>query len=147
MQAAEYLAAQRVLNRIEVHPLGCWQFLGALNHRGYGVVRIAGKEHRAHRLVFESEVAAIADEMTLDHLCMNKRCVNPAHLEAVTRSENVRRQIAAGLSVVCSPHNAAKTHCKRGHKFDNQNTYVDPGTGARKCRTCSRATARERSRR
>lgn len=72
---------------------GCWIFNGAINSRGYGCVG-AGKKSKtvlAHRLVVIVRDGGIPDDMTVDHLCCVKRCVNPAHLEVVTRGENSRR--------------------------------------------------------
>lgn len=132
----------RVLARIEVHPLGCWEFTGALQ-RGYGVVgTTANKTARAHRVVYEAEVGPIPPGMTIDHLCLNTRCVNPAHLEVVSRSENARRQAAAGRHHGGAP-GRDKTHCPQGHEYDGANTHRRPN-GWRTCRACSRERARAR---
>jgi hypothetical protein len=94
--------------------------------------RYAGRVRQAHRFAWELLRGAIPDGLTLDHLCRNRRCVNPDHLEPVTAVENTMRGQA--------PHaiNARKTHCLRGHAFDEENTYVR-SDGARICRACVRA--------
>lgn len=94
---------------------------------------------KVHRVVYEALVGPIPDGMVIDHLCRQPSCVNPAHLEPVTRRENVLR----GLTLPAA--NARKTHCKHGHEFTPENTYLFP-TGTRGCRTCARA-AKQREKR
>jgi hypothetical protein len=108
---------------------GCWPWTGARNSSGYGVIRIDDKTQQAHRVTYERFVGPIPDGMELDHLCRVRHCVNPAHLEPVTRHENWRRGEAP------SAVNARKTHCDSGHEFTPENTYVKP-RGGRECRTC-----------
>lgn len=105
---------------------GCWEWQGTIHHQGYGVIRIGDRIHRAHRVVYEATVAPIADGFVLDHLCENKRCVNPAHLEPVTHAENVRRAWAN------------KPACRNGHLYTPENTGRKPN-GSRRCRACARA--------
>jgi hypothetical protein len=109
----------------EVYPSGCWVWIKARERRGYGLFRHDGKTWLAHRWAYERLVGPIPEGLTLDHLCQNTSCVNPAHLEPVTRSENTRRA------------RAGATHCRRGHEFSPDNTYVYPD-GRRECRTCCR---------
>jgi hypothetical protein len=85
---------------------------------------------QAHRAAYELLVGPIPAGLTLDHLCRTTLCVNPEHLEPVTMRENALR--GKGPTAV----NARKTHCKRGHEFTPENTYVYP-RGGRECRTCS----------
>lgn len=111
---------------------GCWVWTGKINRRGYGY---AGPNNRAaHRILYELHVGPIPDGLVIDHLCRNKLCVNPAHLEPVTPKENTLRGI--GPTAV----NALKTHCPKGHPYDDSNTK-DRGHG-RECRVCYNARTR-----
>lgn len=77
----------------------CWTWMGAVNSRGYGVTSIAGKLHLAHRAAFAYMCADIPDGLTIDHLCLNRLCVNPAHLDPVTtRVNNARSQPGRSLA-------------------------------------------------
>lgn len=124
----------RVWSRVESTPLGCWIWTGPCA-KGYGrvSVREAGSRRsmQIHRYAYEQLVGPIPDGLQLDHLCRNRACCNPAHLEPVTSRENTLR----GTNQVA--RQAAATHCVHGHEFTPENTYVEPG-GRRKCRTCQR---------
>lgn len=100
------------------------------NKHGYGKVRVGGgKIARAHRVAYECAKGPIPDGLVIDHLCRNKACCNPDHLEAVTQRENTLRGMGPSA-------NAAKlTHCKRGHPFDSANTSINT-RGHRVCRAC-----------
>lgn len=118
--------------RIRVTPLGCWEWDGKLSHDGYGEAWLDGKFHRAHRLVYREEVGEIPDGLVLDHLCRNRCCVNPAHLEAVTPWENTHGR---GLH-----RNTLVTHCPSGHAYGDapyRNRH-----GSRECRVCRAAKMR-----
>lgn len=118
-------------------PDGCWIWTGARTTAGYGHFTLS-KPRRgvyAHRFAYELLVGPIPDGLPLDHLCRNRRCVNPAHLEPVTHRENILR----GTSPI--PANAVKTHCDQGHEFTPENTYIY-SDGGRKCRTCRRLQQR-----
>lgn len=106
----------------------CWVWQGALNSAGYGLMMWQGRVTRAHRIAYELHKGPIPIGLELDHLCRNRRCVNPAHLEAVTSLTNWER----GRSI--SRLNVAKTHCKNGHPFDETNT--GNLNGGRRCRLC-----------
>lgn len=112
---------------------GCWVWTGAkTNPGGYGKFNFEGSSWRAHRLSYERLVAAIPAGKVLDHLCRNPPCVNPAHLEPVTRRENTLRGDNP------SAWNAVKTHCPQLHELSGYNLYVAP-TGERHCRMCRNA--------
>lgn len=114
-----------------VKPESCWNWTGARQAGGYGRFAASpGDAVLAHRWSYEALVGPIPDGMTLDHLCKNTACVNPAHLEIVTRETNALR----------GSRNAAKTHCDSGHEFTAENTYVPPSRpNVRDCRACRKA--------
>lgn len=122
----------------------CWLWTGATQSRGYGSFGIDGKTHLAHRLAYRLFVGPIDDGLTVNHICGVKRCVNPAHLEAVTVAENNAHARATGLAPypTQAARNAAKTACVHGHPFTPENTYHGPS--GRRCRTCKRASDRRR---
>ena len=114
----------------------CWEWAGVRNQDGYGRMRVHGRYVTAHRLAYEIRKGPSPDGLTLDHLCRNRGCVNPDHLDAVSHKEICLR----GTSF--SAINAAKTHCPQGHELSGGNLYVHP-RGERICRTCRKAS-RER---
>lgn len=126
---------ERIERKIRIVDSGCWEWTASLRPEGYGQVRDRKRMARAHRLVYELLVGPIPEGLPLDHLCRNRRCVNPTHLEPVTVLENLRR----GVGVV-SNINATKTHCLRGHEFNADNTYThvsDKRAPHRICRPCA----------
>lgn len=90
----------RIARRLTFPSTGCWEWVGAKNNNGYGHMTICrtGRPYATftiHRALFELHEGPISDGLTLDHLCMNRPCANPAHLEPVTFIENIRRRNAA----------------------------------------------------
>lgn len=112
---------------------GCWVWTGELQANGYGRIWFDGDHLLAHRWSYERFVDDIAEDLTIDHKCRNRACVNPDHLEPVGRGENVLR----GQTIPAA--NAAKTHCIRGHEFTPENTRVY--RGGRVCKACKRERA------
>jgi len=110
---------------------GCWPWTGGKSSGGYGSIRAERAPWpmlKAHRVAYEMVNGEIPAGMVIDHLCMNKGCVNPAHLEVVTSKENSGR------------YSRARTHCVRGHELTPETEGVRPGT--RSCRICHRANYR-----
>jgi hypothetical protein len=71
----------------------CWVWTGRINKGGYGEFKHGGEKHKAHRWIWETLNGVLPSEIVIDHLCRNRSCVRPDHLEAVTNEENVRRGI------------------------------------------------------
>lgn len=114
----------------------CWEWTGTLINGDYGQFWDGNKKIYAHRWSYEYFIGPIPNDMQLDHLCRNRCCVNPEHLEPVTARENTMR----GNTITA--HHAFKTHCERGHEYTIENTY-NIKTGGRMCRECKRIKERE----
>lgn len=111
---------------------GCWLWTGYITPTGYGLINYRGATNMAHRLVYEAQRGPVTQGLQLDHLCRVRCCVNPNHLEQVSRRVNILR----GTSPQAM--NARKEFCVRGHRFDLD--YVRPTDGKRE-RRCSQCIA------
>lgn len=109
----------------------CWLWTGATTRGGYGHIKIDGQMQRAHRVAYELAGQVIPRGFDVDHLCRTRLCVNPAHLEPVTRRQNIIRGVGP------TARHSRQTHCKRGHEFTPENTLAYRGW--RVCRACQRA--------
>ena len=107
---------------------GCWEWVAAKMPNGYGKCSFRGKVWLVHRASYTHFVGEIPEGLTIDHLCRNRACCNPAHLEPVPIRENTMRGEAL------SAKNHKKTHCKRGHALDGYNLRM--ASGSRQCRVC-----------
>lgn len=106
----------------------CWLWTAGCSGDGYGQIKIDGHQCKPHRIAYELLVGPIPEGMHIDHLCRIPTCVRPEHLEAVSQRVNILRGIGA---TAC---HARQTHCKRGHAFDEANTYI--WRSSRICRKC-----------
>lgn len=113
---------------------GCWEWASNCHPDGYGQFtrRPETGTGRAHRIAYELLVGPIPPGLVIDHLCRNRACVNPAHLEPVTNEENLRRGLLGMPQKL-------RTHCSKGHEFTDANTNWVPqrsGRLGRQCRAC-----------
>ncbi len=117
----------------------CWTWTGAIQSRGYGSFHHEGRRHSTHRLAYVLLVGPIPTGLQIDHLCENKLCCNPAHLEPVTSKVNNERTTAA-----------TKLWCVNGHRLAGKNLIIKRRAGGRttrNCRTCQYASQRRAYRR
>lgn len=124
---------EKILARIEARTVvdpetGCHVWQGSTT-KGYGTLSVDNKTWRAHRLAYVLAHGAVPEGMVLDHLCRNRACCNPAHIEAVTNRENLLRGEGTLASWYWS------TECKQGHPRTPENTYTT-ADGRRSCKLC-----------
>lgn len=126
---------QYILDNVKIVPYGCWEWQRKLSKEGYGRIGINYKVFLAHRVSYTIFKGSIPDGIDIDHLCRNRKCQNPDHLELVTRGENVRRGMAWKVSGMLQ---RAKTHCPHGHPYSEENTIIvkDKKGNYRSCRVC-----------
>lgn len=130
---------ERFLSKINVVDSGCWEWQGC-ESRGYGQFWYNKKLKATHQISYELFKGNIPKGLELDHLCRNKRCCNPDHLEAVTHKENTQRGLVGFVSGL---KQRAKTHCPQGHEYNEENTHIRPN-GDRQCRVCEKIRGRIR---
>lgn len=141
--------ARRMRSGHRVSQDGCWIWTGRLDRDGYGRCRLTilgqKRETGAHRAAWLSLVGPLPEGSVIDHLCRNRACINPAHLEPVTTGENTRRSGLVGRTA--GSVNRSKTHCIRGHEFTPENTHLATsqtnGYTRRVCIKCRRRRTTE----
>lgn len=117
----------------------CWNWKSALDNKGYPLFFMDGQSRRAQRLVYKEKFGSIPDNLVVDHLCRNHKCLNPFHLRLLTNKEN----ILIGIGITAQ--NARKTLCKNGHELVKI-PYKSHLTG-RHCPTCKLSLSRQREER
>jgi hypothetical protein len=117
----------------------CLIWTGAHNYNGYGWFAVNSRQVRAHRFIYSLTNGPIPEGMDIDHLCRNRDCVNPYHMEVVTRKENLMR------GNTHARFNKDKSHCCRGHLLSGSNVRINR-RGGRVCRECERQGCRSRRR-
>lgn len=110
---------EKIVGNISLNEDGCWIWKGYINKHGYS---------NMHRKSYQVFIGDIPPRHDIDHVCRNRACVNPDHLEAVTRLEKVLRS-TVGL------RKKARTHCTHGHEYSSKNTYIF--NGSRQCKACN----------
>lgn len=123
---------RRFIERIRVAD-SCWEWLGDQYSNGYGRFSLGDAEWLVHRLAYACMVGPIPVDLTIDHLCNNRLCVNPNHLAIATRAENARR----------GDGSPKPTHCPQGHEYARENVRHNTD-GSRHCRACDRERARKK---
>lgn len=115
----------------------CWLWTASVGNHGYGQMGVAGGVQLAHRIAYALAFGEIPEGLTIDHLCMVKRCVNPGHLEAVSRAENVRRAHDSGVYY-------SLAHCPQGHPR-TPDVWRTKQDGRHYCAECHRARQRAKA--
>jgi len=135
---SDFKQRRALMSKVQIDERGCWVWTGTKTAGGYGQMRVGGKrKDYTHRVSYRLHKGPIPEGLAIDHLCKNRACANPEHLEAVHPKVNAMRGDAPGIV-------AYRTNrCFQGHEFTPENTVIMSGKW-RRCRTCVNAWQRER---
>lgn len=125
---------ERFFSKIKVNIItNCWEWTASINKSGYGKFHIINSDYFAHRVSYSLFKNDLTTDLVIDHICRNRKCVNPDHLRVVDVYINITENSLSGAA-----KNKIKTHCLRGHEFTPENTirYKKLGRNCRSCRTC-----------
>ena len=120
-------------NRCNINTKKCWLVKTGLDMDGYSISSYLGQSVRTHRKIYEILIEQIPQKLVINHLCRNRNCINPSHMEPVSVKTNTNRGENACSKI---------THCPKGHIYDEKNTYVD-SINHRHCKTCRKITTQK----
>jgi len=122
----------RFWKKVRLRQHGCWEWQASVRKDGYGRFAINSKPELSHRIAYYLVSGPMPRELEIDHLCRNRLCVNPSHMELVSKRVNILR------GECHAANNKRKTHCKSGHELTELNIYT-VSLPKRKCKFCARA--------
>lgn len=128
LAAEDPAMVERMLSGAVEVSSGCHEWIRGVSTRGYAITSHMHKTLSAHRLAYWVAKGAITGELVVDHICRNRKCINPDHLRLLTASENM---------AIAGP--AMSNSCRKGHLFEGDNYYVQTdrhGVSRRICRLC-----------
>lgn len=149
---------QRINEKYVILANGCWEWTGSLDEGGYSMMWYEGRSRRAHIVSYELVRGKVPCGLQLDHIChkpshceggdncRHRRCINPDHLEAVTKEENGKRGWHRPQKWFAIGHEIqrSKTHCPSGHEYTSENTARRKKDNSRRCKTCDRLYQRSK---
>lgn len=124
----------RILQKRIIDEKGCWNFTGKTNDGGYGLIKYKGKRVTVHKIFFKLlKPDEYKDNLLVCHSCNNRLCFNLYHTYMGTHLDNYKDSVKAGTTVLGV---VAKTHCPKGHEYNQESTKTDPKTGNKQCKIC-----------